>query len=285
MIRMNARGRVTGLDRAAQIALVAVVLAACSRSGPAPVEYRPIVGATAVAHVQASPMPPRPDAKPTTAVTPEPMPAQEADRALARHGPAPVRMAALQPSAPPAAVAPPPQVKPPRRLALAASEADRRPAAMVLPLPRRQALFAWPVSGRLLSGFGAKAGGLRNDGINIAAAEGTPVKAAEAGVVAYVGNELRGFGNLVLLRHGDGWMTAYAHVEQVRVTPGQLVQRGEVVARVGRSGQVDEPQLHFEIRKGRSAVDPTRYLTPDGDGGPDRAVSRAAPPSGRPGPG
>ena len=120
------------------------------------------------------------------------------------------------------------------------------------------------MQGRLLSGFGPKPGGLQNDGINIAAEYGAPVRAAENGVVVYVGNELRGFGNLLLLRHADGWMTTYAHIGEALVSPGQTVRRGQVVARVGSSGRVSRPQLHFEIRKGKNPVNPTRLLTRNG---------------------
>ncbi|MCW8861524.1 MAG: M23 family metallopeptidase, partial [Rhodospirillales bacterium] len=119
---------------------------------------------------------------------------------------------------------------------------------------------AWPVQGRVISGFGPKAKGLHNDGINIAAPRGTPVRAAEEGVVAYAGNELRGFGNLLLVRHADGWVTAYAHSEKLLVERGDKVSKGQVIARVGSSGTVSSPQLHFELRKGKQAVDPTRYL-------------------------
>jgi murein DD-endopeptidase MepM/ murein hydrolase activator NlpD len=143
------------------------------------------------------------------------------------------------------------------------------------PPPRSQALFDWPLRGELVSSFGPKPGGLHNDGINIAASEGTAVRAVESGVVVYVGNELRGYGNLLLLRHADGWMSAYAHVRDIAVNRGQLIRRGQVVARVGRSGRIDRPQLHFELRKGRDAVDPTRYLVPI-EGAPRQALSRAA---------
>jgi len=141
------------------------------------------------------------------------------------------------------------------------------------PPPRSEALFAWPTRGQLLSAFGGKPGGLRNDGINIAAPEGTAVRAAEAGIVAYVGNELRGFGNLLLVRHSDGWMSAYAHIGEIAVSRGDRVERGQVIARVGRTGRIDRPQLHFELRKGSTPVDPMRYLAPNG-GAPARAVSR-----------
>ncbi|MEX2128669.1 MAG: peptidoglycan DD-metalloendopeptidase family protein [Xanthobacteraceae bacterium] len=120
--------------------------------------------------------------------------------------------------------------------------------------------FRWPVRGRVISGYGAKANGQQNDGINLAVPEGTEVKAAENGVVAYAGNELKGYGNLVLLRHSDGWMTAYAHNSQLMVKRGDNVRRGQTVARAGSTGGVASPQVHFEIRKGSTPVDPTQYL-------------------------
>ena len=122
--------------------------------------------------------------------------------------------------------------------------------------------FLWPVRGRVISSFGPKSGGMHNDGINISAKPGDTVRAAENGVVAYAGNELRGFGNLLLIRHRDGWITAYAHADEILVGRGDQVKRGQVIARVGASGRVAEPQLHFEIRKGTKAVDPLRYLQP-----------------------
>ncbi len=116
--------------------------------------------------------------------------------------------------------------------------------------------------GDVVGRYGPTAGGTQNDGINIKAAEGTPVVAAEAGSVAYAGNELRGYGNLILIKHADGWMTAYAHNSKLLVTRGQKVQRGQVIARVGASGAVTEPQLHFEVRRGSRALDPMDYLGP-----------------------
>ncbi|MGF1608152.1 MAG: peptidoglycan DD-metalloendopeptidase family protein [Kiloniellales bacterium] len=128
------------------------------------------------------------------------------------------------------------------------------------PPPLHGGKFLWPVSGTILSDYGPKSGGLHNDGVNIAAPRGTPIRAAENGVVAYVGNELRGFGNLLLIKHSDGWVTAYAHADQILVRRGQTVQRGQVVATVGSSGHVSEPQLHFEVRKGVRTLDPARLL-------------------------
>jgi len=134
-------------------------------------------------------------------------------------------------------------------------------AVLPSPPPRTGRYFLWPVKGKVLSGFGDQPGGRHNDGINIGAQRGATVVAAESGVVAYAGNELRGFGNLLLIKHADGFMTAYAHNDALLVTRGQKVSKGDAVATVGSSGSVAKPQLHFEIRKGRKAVDPLDYLT------------------------
>ncbi|MPY74838.1 MAG: peptidoglycan DD-metalloendopeptidase family protein [Alphaproteobacteria bacterium] len=120
--------------------------------------------------------------------------------------------------------------------------------------------FLWPLDGKVLSGFGPKGKGLQNDGINILAPKGTPIKSAQNGVVAYRGNELRGFGNLILIKHAKGYMTAYAHASEILVKRGAKVKRGQVIARVGNTGSVGDPQLHFEIRRGRKPVDPMRHL-------------------------
>ena len=128
------------------------------------------------------------------------------------------------------------------------------------PPPRAGRRFAWPMQGRIISRFGAKPGGRYNDGINIEARPGAPVRAADAGVVAYAGNELPGFGNLLLIRHAGGWITAYAHNNDLVVRAGQRVKRGQLIARAGASGGVRRPQLHFELRRGRRAYDPMRYL-------------------------
>jgi len=133
-------------------------------------------------------------------------------------------------------------------------------AAIPQPPERSSGRFLWPLKGTVISGFGPKGKGLHNDGINIASPKGTPILAAENGVVAYAGNELQGFGNLVLLQHADGYMTAYAHADALLVERGATVRRGQIIARVGSTGSVDSPQLHFEIRRGRRPVDPIRYL-------------------------
>lgn len=120
--------------------------------------------------------------------------------------------------------------------------------------------FRWPVRGRVITGYGAKNNGKQNDGINVAVPEGTPVKAAEDGVVAYSGSELKGYGNLILVRHSNGYVTAYAHASELMVKRGDTIKRGQVIAKSGQTGEVGSPQLHFEIRKGSSAVDPLQFL-------------------------
>ena len=120
--------------------------------------------------------------------------------------------------------------------------------------------FIWPARGSLLAGFGAQEGGLHNDGINIALAPGSPVRAIASGHVVYVGNELRGYGNLLLIAHADDWVSAYAHNGEILVQRGDMVVQGDVVARSGSSGNVVEPQLHFELRRGSRAVDPMQYM-------------------------
>ena len=135
-------------------------------------------------------------------------------------------------------------------------------AAPVKPSEATGALptFRWPVRGKVITSYGAKTNGKSNDGINLAVPEGTPVKAAEDGVVAYSGNELKGYGNLVLVRHSNGYVTAYAHASELLVKRGDTIKRGQIIAKSGQSGEVGSPQLHFEIRKGSSPVDPLQFL-------------------------
>lgn len=122
------------------------------------------------------------------------------------------------------------------------------------------AKFRWPVRGKVIAGFGRRPDGTHNDGVNVAVPKGTEIYAAEAGKVAYAGNELKGYGNLVLIRHANGWVTAYAHADQLLVRPNDEVRRGQVIARAGRTGAVDQPQLHFELRQGSRPVDPMPHL-------------------------
>ncbi|MEL6374913.1 MAG: peptidoglycan DD-metalloendopeptidase family protein [Pseudomonadota bacterium] len=137
-----------------------------------------------------------------------------------------------------------------------------RPAPIALqPAPRSSASkFRWPATGRIISKFGPRRDGTHNDGINIAVPMNTPVQAAENGVVAYAGDELRGYGNLILIRHADNWVTAYAHNAEMMVKRGDKVKRGDVIAKAGKTGTVDRPQVHFELRKGSKPVNPRPYL-------------------------
>jgi hypothetical protein len=136
--------------------------------------------------------------------------------------------------------------------------------AMAQPLPSppdsSDRGFIWPVEGKVVSTFGPKARGRRNDGINIATSRGAPVRAVENGVVAYAGNELRGFGNMVLIKHQAGWISTYAHNDRLLVSRGDRVRRGQMIARAGSTGRADGVQLHFELRKGTTPVDPLQHL-------------------------
>ncbi|HUB85692.1 MAG TPA: M23 family metallopeptidase, partial [Rhizomicrobium sp.] len=116
--------------------------------------------------------------------------------------------------------------------------------------------FCSPVTGRIIQGFGNTGDGQRNDGINIAAPAGTPIHAAADGTVSYAGNELKGYGNLILIKHDNGFVTAYAHANSIGVARGQHVAKGDVIGTVGSTGDVDQPQLHFEVREGMKPVDP-----------------------------
>jgi murein DD-endopeptidase MepM/ murein hydrolase activator NlpD len=170
---------------------------------------------------------------------------------------------AAEPQAQPyaSAKAEPAQIEEPGRGVEPEPASPATPARLDVP-PRSGRVFQWPLRGTVLSDYGPKERGLHNDGINISAPQGAPIRAAENGVVVYAGNELRGFGNLLLIRHADGWVTAYAHAEQVLVARGDQVKRGQVVARVGKTGNVSSPQLHFEIRRGTRAVNPREFLAP-----------------------
>jgi murein DD-endopeptidase MepM/ murein hydrolase activator NlpD len=143
---------------------------------------------------------------------------------------------------------------------------DAPPRAAALPTPSKVAAppgkFRWPARGKIIAGFGKQPGGGPNDGINISVPRGTDVHAAESGVVTYAGDEVQGYGNLVIVRHPEGWITAYAHNESLMVKSGENVRRGQIIAKAGNTGTVSQPQLHFQIRHGPSAtpVDPTPHL-------------------------
>ena len=188
------------------------------------------------------------------------------------------KTAAVAPAAQPAAGAQPATVAMPPATKLAAATGDPQqkvrlasatttPAELSAETPVKASeatgalpTFRWPVRGKVITSYGAKTNGKANDGINLAVPEGTPVKAAEDGVVAYSGNELKGYGNLVLVRHSNGYVTAYAHASELLVKRGDTIKRGQIIAKSGQSGEVGSPQLHFEIRKGSSPVDPLQFL-------------------------
>jgi murein DD-endopeptidase MepM/ murein hydrolase activator NlpD len=187
------------------------------------------------------------------------------------------RTAALAPAAPAPAVAQPIAVAtaPATKMAAATATAQSARLAQAAPTLEETAAeapvkpseatgalptFRWPVRGKVITTYGAKTNGKSNDGINLAVPEGTPVKAAEDGVVAYSGNELKGYGNLILVRHANGYVTAYAHASELLVKRGDTIKRGQVIAKSGQSGEVGSPQLHFEIRKGSTPVDPLQFL-------------------------
>ena len=183
--------------------------------------------------------------------------------------PAPkINVASLPPKAPVIAPAPAPAMP-------AAPAAAAAPTATVAPAPApvvaaidptvdqasaNGTTFRWPVRGRIIASFGAKSNGEKNDGINLAVPEGTSVKAAEAGTVIYAGNELPGYGNLVLIRHADGWVSAYAHNAELEVKRGDQVKRGQTIGLAGMTGSVTSPQVHFELRRGAKPVNPLDYL-------------------------
>lgn len=212
--------------------------------------------------------------------------AKAAARANTTAAAAPVPTPAAKPAAPAKVVAEKPAAKPeaqPAKTAAAPAPEKTKPVvvatAPAAPEPKaaprsepeptttaslpkaeeagEKADFRWPARGRVIAGFSGRGG---NEGINIAVPEGTPVKAAESGTVAYAGSELKGYGNLVLIRHANGYVSAYAHNGELKVKRGDTVKRGQVVASSGQTGNVSSPQLHFELRKGSAPVDPTPYL-------------------------
>lgn len=218
-------------------------------SGPSSVGAQPLPPAGAPAPASSGPLavpvPPVPVPTPSiVAAVPVPAPSAEPATPL----PAPTEAPAPAPAGTQEASAAPPVLK-----------------ELTSPPPRGGKSFLWPVKGRIIATFGEQAKGIHNDGINIAAARGTTVIAAENGVVAYAGNELKGFGNLLLIRHADGFMTAYAHNDELLVQRGDTVRRGQAIARIGSTGSVNEPQLHFEVRKSGQPVDPEKYLGAPGD--------------------
>ena len=224
--------------------------------GPHTATLQPLhpIAATPMA---AAPLPPlhsvnaAPLSPPPQTITPPGQPAAPAPTAqrdvIPLDGPAPKEAAAAPP---PATLTPPqptPAALPPQTGAESAVGGGR---------------FPWPVHGRVLASYGNTPGGGHNDGINIAAPRGTPVRSIDAGTVAYAGNEVKGYGNIVLIKHANGWISAYAHLDDVTVKPGDTIAAGQTIAKVGDSGGVAEPQLHFELRRGKKPVDPKEFLAP-----------------------
>lgn len=178
-------------------------------------------------------------------VVPEPKPAQELEPVPVPDLPADVPAATVEPAVP---------VEPQQPEIAPASVAD------LPPIGERD--FGWPVTGEIISTFGAGETTTANDGINIRTSQGTEILASQDGFVVYAGNELAGFGNLILIRHANNWVTGYAHADQMLVGKDEFVRAGQVIGTVGTTGSVNEPQLHFEIRKGTEAVDPSNHLPP-----------------------
>ena len=230
---------------------------------PAPVENEGTVTASAPAAPNAAGTPPLPD--PSTPEAPQPSAGPGAGQVgveVEELGPPPAGVVSPPEPTLPALPAPPATSNSPATSQAVPTLKPVTPVVGVVPepQPRASSRFLWPVNGKVISSFGAKKGGLHNDGINIAAPRGAPVRAAENGIVAYAGNELRGFGNLLLIKHADGWTSAYAHNDQLLVRRGDRVRRGQIIARVGSTGSVTSPQLHFELREGSEAIDPVRLL-------------------------
>jgi murein DD-endopeptidase MepM/ murein hydrolase activator NlpD len=257
-------------------------------SAPASVQPRPVPAVqTASAQAAAQPKFRLVDPSKVSAATTPVDPAKRvrpgsATTAQAPAAPAPAKSAPMQVasatneplvSAPkPLVSAPKPVVEQPKVAALTQPEPVKpvapapvpQPEAAKAPAPEPEQTasvpagdFRWPARGRVIAGFGANGG---NEGINIAVPEGTPVKAAEAGTVTYAGSEVKGYGNLILIKHENGYVSAYAHNGSLNVKRGEQVKRGQVIATSGQTGNVTSPQLHFEIRKGATPVDPLKHL-------------------------
>lgn len=217
--------------------------AAPSRPAPAPVRRDPTP--VRAESVRAEPAPVRTEPAPTPAETRAKPPTGKADKSATTR-------AEASPPAPPAAG--PAPVAP-----IIATAPPVDPAVLAGAVRGR---FVWPLKGEILSRFGALGQGLRNDGVNIGAPAGTAVKAADAGEVVYAGDSVPGFGNLVLIKHADGWVTAYGHLGRIDVKMRQQIARGGVIGQVGQTGGVDRPQLHFEMRYAQTPAEKARPLDP-----------------------
>jgi murein DD-endopeptidase MepM/ murein hydrolase activator NlpD len=221
---------------------------------PAVAQAKPAIAQAKPAVAAAKSQPAAPAKPQAVAQKPAPTPAPAQAARAAKAAPATVAAAAPPPVAAPAPAAPPPAAAAPKAQVAQAQQKDDEPSEKVGSGAHPE--FRWPARGRVIQNFAS--GG--NDGINIALPEGTQVKAAEAGVVAYAGNGLKGYGNLVLIKHPNGFVSAYAHNGELSVKAGDQVTRGQTIAKSGQSGDVPTPQLHFELRKGKTPVDPMGYL-------------------------
>jgi len=180
--------------------------------------------------------------------------------------PAPASLTQAPTPAPKVASVPAAPVAAPSAAMVTPAARDPEPPKAKADVTAAMPSFRWPVNGRVITAFGPKPSGQQNDGINVSVPEGTPIKAAEDGVVAYAGNELKTYGNLVLVRHSNGYVTAYAHASEIMVKRDDPVKRGQIIAKAGQTGSVAAPQLHFEIRKGSTPVDPAPFLAKGGNG-------------------
>ncbi len=176
----------------------------------------------------------------------------------------PVRQEALPPppqGEPPQSAAPPPgsAARPGQPVPLGPTASAAPPAAEPTPIATRPR-FEWPVRGKVVAGYGPRSDGQKNDGIEIQADKGTTVKAADGGTVVYAGSEVRGMGNLLLISHPGGYITAYGYNDSLLVRKGDVVKKGQPIAKVGTSGAAADPRLHFEVRRGNKTVDPMSVL-------------------------
>lgn len=279
------------LRRLSVLACTVLLLSACARSGPpAPVEIRGVGAGEVRPGIQGSMSQTSPSPVMGGAYAPPPGygasrssieaqslgaepndPYSQSARGVTAPPPAPYSPSQPQPplqSSPPPAQTTASQPEQPQSLvppanpttAPAAVTSPQAAAPSTAPADQGSGEFGWPLRGRLISGYGLKPDGQKNEGLNIAAPMGTSVFASKAGTVAYAGNELRGFGSMVLVRHTGGMFSVYAHLDQISVSKGDSVAKGQVVGTVGQSGGMTEPQLHFEIRQNSTPQDPMRYL-------------------------
>jgi murein DD-endopeptidase MepM/ murein hydrolase activator NlpD len=190
-------------------------------------------------------------------VAAQPRPVQQASRRAVTHG---ARTYVYKDSVSRGTLAPIPTPRPRPQVASArplANAAAPRPALA----PPANMSFSWPVSGPVIADFGSTNNGGRNDGINIATSMDAPIHASASGTVTYAGDELKGYGNLVLIKHASGYTTAYAHADRLLVQRGDFVAKGQVIGYAGQTGDVTSPQVHFEIRSNTTPVNPRAYLT------------------------